>query len=127
MRIKILLKQHQTYRTAISFFLYGLIVFTSLGRSLHILTEHHHSEPHPVCMLDADVDKNKSHLHDAHYLTDICDWCQYVVQSFCLYSWNGIESTSVVGTLDQFVLSFITEPFFTRSITANGQRGPPAV
>jgi hypothetical protein len=100
-----------------------LILLSNAGRLFHLLEDQHHHEEQRVCSVD-DND-GKVHLHDAHFLTEDCQLCDYVVHS------------SLLPELPFFTLRF-QEPLVEKTIacpenvvvvvelTANLLRGPPS-
>jgi hypothetical protein len=104
----------------------ALAILSSTSKPLHILFDAHHHESLHVCDQGDDIRDGKAHLHDAHYLTENCDVCNYVLNADVLPEWAF--HLDVLRAEDVFsVLILVAEPRSSRTISANGQRGPPCL
>ena len=105
--------------------LLGVLVLFSGAKALHLLHDaHHHHSEHVCGETDGDIDDGKTHLHDAHFLTDDCQLCDYVLGTFDLPLWQTPVLTSRVPVLSDVAVGYISPiingyfgPFFLR--------GPP--
>ena len=112
------------YRSLLAHLLLGLVLLSSTGKTVHILTNNHHHEPLKVCSNEAETREGTPHFHDAHYLTEDCSVCDYLIGAHTL------------PTLDYWVLPVPTDwvvavktytlPLLASTPTAtHRQRGPP--
>ena len=104
--------------------LLAVILLFSAGKALHVLHESHHHSDLKVCELDEGDGDGTQHLHDAHFLTEDCSLCDYLVGGYDLPDWH-FQLVLLVRN-DVFSLPFhVGIPSLAVEITANALRGPP--
>jgi hypothetical protein len=117
-----------SYRSFSAVFLLAVVLLSATGKTVHVLTNsHHHHEEMKICSLERDDNDHNAHLHDAHYLTEDCSLCDYLVQAHLLPEWpEMVRQTPLDAPTTSGFLPVSAALSFQPSDT-NRQRGPPTV
>ena len=118
------LKHFSIFNRISAVFLLLIILLSTTGRLLHLLEDAHHHAELRVCSVD-DND-GKIHLHDAHFLTEDCQLCHFVVHSSVLPDLPFFTVSLRLPVIQAAVFS-PEIPFLVVELTANLLRGPPSV
>jgi hypothetical protein len=116
------LKKSSIFSRTSAVFLLLIILLSTTGRLLHLLDDAHAHAELRVCSVD-DND-GKTHLHDAHFLTEDCQLCHFVVQSSVLPDLRFFI-LPVQQPIVQAAIAAPAIPFLVVELTANLLRGPP--
>jgi len=100
-----------------------LIVTANTGRVIHLLQDDHHQAEKRVCSID-DND-GKIHLHDAHFLSEDCQLCDFVVQSSLLPELPFFAVQTQPAIFENIIFT-VNEVVIAVKHNANRLRGPPA-
>lgn len=100
-----------------------LIVTANTGRVIHLLQDDHHQAEKRVCSID-DND-GKIHLHDAHFLSEDCQLCDFVVQTSMLPELPFFEVELQPDIFENIIFT-VKEAVIAVKYNANHLRGPPA-
>ena len=116
------MKKSSIFSRASAVLLLLIILFSTTGRLLHLLEDAHNHAEQRVCSID-DND-GKTHLHDAHFLTEDCQLCQFVVQSSVLPN-LPFFTLPLRQPIVPAAIAAPAIPCLVVELTANLLRGPP--